>query len=189
MSDLWMYPYDLNIGAVSHSNTFDMNYVSFLISTVINVIIMLNLLISILGDSFDRFQVIAPEIDFLEMAQTLTEFETLMFWRRRAEDGGCYLVALLNESKKKRKLGKITREEFFEVKDVVSGIRDGIDKQFEVIEKKIGSDDFNAKEKIRDELARMKVRVEKKIIGKIFESEKRILGVLEKIARGELKLV
>ena len=132
-----MYPYDLNIGAASHGNTFDMNYISFFVATVINVIIMLNLLISILGDSFDRFQVSAAEIDYMEMAQTLAEFETMLFWRRKKPDSGKYLIGILNESKGKKRQGKITRDEFFELKDVVINMRDNTEKRSDDSEKKI----------------------------------------------------
>ena len=66
--------------------SFDLKYVIFLIATIVNVIIMLNLLISILGDSFDKFQVSANDIDYHEMADVITEIETVMFWNRRKND-------------------------------------------------------------------------------------------------------
>ena len=181
--DIWMYPYDLNIGAASHNNTFDMNYISFVIATVINVIIMLNLLISILGDSFDRFQVSAPEIDFLEMAEALSEFETIMFWKRKMNDPGAFLVALLIESKTKKRLGKITREEFFELKDEVVDIKDGLDKQFEFAEKKIVADIEDSEQRIKREIEMMIMNVQKNMHVKMVESDKRILDVLGRMGK------
>ena len=51
-------------------------------ASVINVIIMLNLLISILGDSFDLFQIESEMIDCMEMAESVLEIETLMYWKK-----------------------------------------------------------------------------------------------------------
>lgn len=43
---------------------------------------MLNLLISILGDSFDRFKESQKSLDYKEMLDVIIEFESLMFWAR-----------------------------------------------------------------------------------------------------------
>ena len=174
MSELWMYPYDLNIGAASHNDVFDINYISFFIATVINVIIMLNLLISILGDSFDRFQINASEIDFMEMAKTLVEFETMMVWRRNYLDSGKFLVGIMNESQQKKKQGKITRSEFFELRDVVYGMRDNMDKQFSEGENRV-------LEYIDTRIEESENYVLEIIEEKILESEKRIMQGLEKM--------
>ena len=141
---------------------------------------MLNLLISILGDSFDRFQVSAPEIDFMEMAQTLAEFETMLFWKRNNEDKGAFLIGILNESKSKKRQGKITRDEFFELKDVVAGIKEGLDKQFEITEKKVINEVNVYQHKIRDNVLQMKGEIERSLHLKIVESEKRVLAALGK---------
>ena len=174
MSELWMYPYDLNIGAASHNNEFDINYISFFIATVINVIIMLNLLISILGDSFDRFQINALEIDFMEMAKTLVEFETMMVWRRKSLDTGKFLVGIMNENQQKKKQGKITRSEFFELRDVVYAMRDNMDKQFSEGENRV-------LEYVDTRIEESENYVLEIIEEKILDSEKRILIALEKI--------
>ena len=179
MSEIWMYPYDLNIGAASHGNTFDINYISFFVATVINVIIMLNLLISILGDSFDRFQVSAAEIDYMEMAQTLAEFETMMFWKRSKLDPGMYLIGILNESKGKKRQGKITRDEFFELKDVVTNMRDNMEKKTDESEKRVLN-------KVQQLIEQTEDKIEKKfqdIREEIFLSETRIIQAIENISK------
>ena len=63
-----------------------LQYVYFMVATVINVIIMLNLLISILGDSFEAFQNEAGIADCLEMAELVIELETLMYWKREIQE-------------------------------------------------------------------------------------------------------
>ena len=137
VSEIWIYPYDLNMGAGSHSDSFDINYLSFLIATIINVVIMLNLLISILGDSFDRFQVSVEEIDLMEMAKTLLEFETILFWRRWKIDKGKYLIGMLEDRKKNKLQGKVTKEEFNRMNEMVIDLRYSMDKRFEDCQKKI----------------------------------------------------
>jgi len=80
---VWKSPYELSMGDIETANKDDPAiYLYFMMASVINVIIMLNLLISILGDSFDSFQMDALQIDCLEMAELILEIEGLMFWKR-----------------------------------------------------------------------------------------------------------
>ncbi|OMJ79728.1 hypothetical protein SteCoe_20208 [Stentor coeruleus] len=82
---LWQAPYQLNMGDIEAiDQQKPMQYLYFMMASVINVIIMLNLLISILGDSFDSFQVDAEQIDCLEMTELVLELETLMYWNKDA---------------------------------------------------------------------------------------------------------
>ena len=80
--DAWRSPYNMNMGSYEDPDSFNLQYVYSIFSSIINVIIMLNLLISILGDSFDSFQNESQEIDCLEMAELVIELEGLMFWRK-----------------------------------------------------------------------------------------------------------
>lgn len=54
----------------------------FTLGTLLIVIIMLNLLISILGNIFENFLNEAKLIDFKVMIETIYEVEVLIFWRR-----------------------------------------------------------------------------------------------------------
>lgn len=84
---LWKSPYQLNMGDTGDANGDSMIvYIYFMIASVINVIIMLNLLISILGDAFDSFQMEAAQIDVMEMADLVLEIEFLMFWKRNKNE-------------------------------------------------------------------------------------------------------
>ena len=65
---------------------FSFEYAFYMIASVSNVIIMLNLLISILGDSFERFQIDANKIDCMEMIDAIIEFEKLLSWRKAANE-------------------------------------------------------------------------------------------------------
>ena len=50
-----------------------MDYIVFIGATIINVVLMLNLLISILGDSYERFQTTQVIIDYRERANLIIE--------------------------------------------------------------------------------------------------------------------
>lgn len=93
---LWLESFDLNFGYyhadLPGGTDFSFNYAVFFISSIINVILMLNLLISILGDSYDRFQLEQACIDYKEKAKTVLEFQKLMYWRR-AYKGKKYIHA------------------------------------------------------------------------------------------------
>jgi hypothetical protein len=54
----------------------------FVIASIINCIIMLNLLISILGDSYEKIQVNLLESDYSQKLQIIIELEKLMIWNR-----------------------------------------------------------------------------------------------------------
>ena len=57
-------------------------WVVFVIASIINCIIMLNLLISILGDSYERIQLSLIESDYSQMLEIIIELEKLMVWNR-----------------------------------------------------------------------------------------------------------
>ena len=85
--ELWSAPYQLNMGETMDADKVSSaTYIYFMMASVINVILLLNLLISILGDSFDSFQIDATQIDYLEQAELILEIESLMFWKRNLNE-------------------------------------------------------------------------------------------------------
>ena len=76
-------PFDLNLGNFNSNDTFSLDYVGFFLASIVNVIVMLSLLISILGDSFDRFMLEAVEIDHIEMAEVVYDMELLYFFNKQ----------------------------------------------------------------------------------------------------------
>ena len=119
---IWINSYSLNLGNISDYEEINISYLIFFAATIINVIIMLNLLISILGDSFDRFQISAGEIDYMEMVEVIKEIETLMIWKRHRTDKA-YLVVIdlvrdkdaSDESNWEGKITKISRDIRYEI--------------------------------------------------------------------------
>ena len=80
--DLWKKSFELNMGNFDDLSELNLEYLTFILACVINVIVILNLLISILGDSYEHFQSQAIELANLEMLDVVLEIETLMIWKR-----------------------------------------------------------------------------------------------------------
>lgn len=76
---LWITIFGLVIGETSDlmPNDFNYMYATFVMAIVINIILMLNMIISILGDSFDEFQILANYYDYSEMAELILENEQI----------------------------------------------------------------------------------------------------------------
>ena len=86
----WKMPFDLSMGSFDSDTNYEMHYVCFMITSIINVIIMLNLLISILGDAFDEFQVENVELDQIEKLEGILEVEK-MYSRFTQKDESKYI--------------------------------------------------------------------------------------------------
>lgn len=146
---IWKTPYELNNGSFENSSEFTLQYFTFFLASIVNVIIILNLLISILGDSFDSFQNEAVEIDCLEMAEIVLEIETLMFWRRKHNHKHfmyrCQVVEQVEKNNWEGKLNAISNmveeikdkfeEEFGEVRKQNTQAIEKLDKEFLQIQK------------------------------------------------------
>ena len=82
LGEAWAVAYELLMGEFNNENYNWMQWLCFSASSLLNVIIMLNLLISILGDSYERAQMSAKENDLSEMLRLVIEYESMLFWRR-----------------------------------------------------------------------------------------------------------
>jgi WD40 repeat protein len=82
MADAFELSYQVNMGEFSNDKNNLFQWICFFSATILNCIIMLNLLISILGDSFEKSQMMAREADILEMLDLVIELEYLMIWKR-----------------------------------------------------------------------------------------------------------
>ena len=78
---IWVNPYNMIFGEEIPFNTFSLAYISFFIASFLLIVVMLNLLISILGKTFQDFQVESVELDYKEMIDVIYEIEILMVFR------------------------------------------------------------------------------------------------------------
>ena len=80
----WMTAYELLMGSYTTEGYQSLQWLCFTFASLVNVIIMLNLLISILGDAYEHTHTYAKENDTLEMLRIVIEYESMLFWRRSA---------------------------------------------------------------------------------------------------------
>lgn len=78
----WTSAFSLVLGDFNSNEFGFLEWAIFSCAAIINVIIMLNLLVSILGDAYEMTQLSVRENDLFMMLDLVNEYESLMFWRR-----------------------------------------------------------------------------------------------------------
>ncbi|CAG9323396.1 unnamed protein product [Blepharisma stoltei] len=91
------YSYLINLGTYSLDGMTYMQSLMFFIVTMINQVVMMNLLISIVGDTHDRVQESLEIADNMELAEMILEVETLCFWKRNVKDDTYLQICLEDE--------------------------------------------------------------------------------------------
>ncbi|OMJ65966.1 hypothetical protein SteCoe_37360 [Stentor coeruleus] len=78
-SDVWIHPFALTVGETDGmiDTKLSLRYLTFALAIIINIILMLNMIISILGDSFDEFQIKSEIFNFKEIADFLLEINNI----------------------------------------------------------------------------------------------------------------
>jgi uncharacterized protein (DUF2062 family) len=71
LKSLWINSFGLAFGDTAGflMEEFNLQYFTFLIAIILNVILMLNMIISILGDSFDKFQIMKVFHNYKQMTE------------------------------------------------------------------------------------------------------------------------
>ena len=120
---------------------------------IVNVVLMLNMLISILGDSYDNFLLERHIIDYREKLESVIEIQRMMFFKRVPgkkqyfhfllppyEDnqniGDWQGKILYVEKKQEMKMQRIT-DEIAEVRRDITGVENKIDNKITGVENKI----------------------------------------------------
>jgi WD40 repeat protein len=80
--NLWMDSYRLNFGSFDSQDDYELGIetLGYMLATLMNVILMLNLLISLLGDSYEQFQLERQVIDYTEKVVIIQEIQQMIFW-------------------------------------------------------------------------------------------------------------
>ena len=167
---IWINSYSLNLGSFGEFQEINISYLIFFFATIINVIIMLNLLISILGDSFDKFQISAAEIDYMEMVDVIKEIETVMIWKRHRTDKG-YLIVLdlfrdqggSDESKWEGKISKISKDIRYEISPLKIELKELKEIMNSRVENHQNENNMSLKQEISDQIEPFKNEVKELI--------------------------
>lgn len=74
-------------------------YITVVVARVVNVVLMLNMLISILGDSYDNFLLEKHIIDYKEKLDFIIEIQKVLFFKKgkRTEQHFHFLVSPFND--------------------------------------------------------------------------------------------
>lgn len=81
-SEYLVVSYRLDLGDFNADFTELFDWIIFFLATVINPLIMLNLLISIMGDTYSKVQESNDIANFQELTEMIIEIEKLMFWKK-----------------------------------------------------------------------------------------------------------
>ena len=89
---LWIAPYDLMLGISSlNSKKANLAYIGFLFISVLNWMILMNILIAILSDTYDEFLTQKETINIKEKINLLIEIEQIVYSFARKNDSISYL--------------------------------------------------------------------------------------------------
>ncbi|OMJ76691.1 hypothetical protein SteCoe_23888 [Stentor coeruleus] len=84
---LWSSPFGIIVGKTDNFNeTNSIQVITYTLAVTTNMIIMLNMIISILGDVFDEFQLDAEILNYNEMAGVIMEIEQILSIRSKDEE-------------------------------------------------------------------------------------------------------
>ena len=164
---IWGDSYNLNFGNYENADTgiYFMQYIVYFGATVVNVVLMLNLLISILGDSYERFQLEQTIVDIKEKARISMEYQSMMFWTNKESQLLCIRVcksAFQDEEDQEwegrmRFMDKKLDKGIKELTDSNNSIGKGMDLISSSIEEKVKSSIDSLDTKIQDTIqAKMK---------------------------------
>ena len=87
-NSIWEDSFDLNFGNYEDSSggIFFLQYIAYFTASVVNVVLMLNLLISILGDSYQRLELNSAVLNIRVKARISKECQSMMFWAKKESD-------------------------------------------------------------------------------------------------------
>lgn len=76
---LWVGPFGLAFGIEDmQSLDFDMKYLTYFFALILNVVLMLNMIISVLGDTFDQYQLLAIYYEYKQMTEVILEISQIL---------------------------------------------------------------------------------------------------------------
>ncbi|CAG9318583.1 unnamed protein product [Blepharisma stoltei] len=140
----WKLSFELDMGAFNNDGANWIEYWIFSLASIINVILMLNLLISILGKSFDDFQQSQESMDYKEMLDVIIEFESLMYWARKTGKRTYLQKCDYFKQRREKKEDRLKySEEIESLKTSLSEFQNNsekaINEKFDLINKRLGS--------------------------------------------------
>ena len=151
----WTTAFSLILGDFDSSTFGFLEWAVFMFAALINVIIMLNLLVSILGDAYGQVLMSVPENDLYMMLDLITEYESLMFWNRNA--GTPTIMVSCQRSQDAVSAGSWAGQ--------VEEVKAAIKEEVKTVTGKVGGKIEELERKVESRIAEMKEATEKKMKG------------------------
>lgn len=82
IEEAWRHSYLINYGEFDTDLYTWLEWVVFVMATCLNPLILMNMLIALMGDTYSRVKEKADVADLREMALFIFEFESILVWRR-----------------------------------------------------------------------------------------------------------
>ena len=151
--------YFINLGNFSIPTYNSIQWTCFLIATVINPIVMMNLIIAIMGDTYDRVQEGKEVADYKEQTSIMLQLEILYMFKRNVVERKRLHVCKEIDTKGTSKswLGKVR-----EIKIMVGSLRQNQSKALEC-NAKISTDNIILREQL-NRVEKMLIQVKDKIV-------------------------
>lgn len=90
--DMFLATYGIAYGAWNFEQDNDLKYTIFFCVSLINTLVLLNLLIALISDTYQRVREQLDIVDMQELADIILEVDSIMFWNRKRGQQG-YLVS------------------------------------------------------------------------------------------------
>lgn len=151
--NLWFSGFGLVVGLTDSFNKENyLQSASFIIAITVNLIIMLNMIISLLGDAFDEFQLMAEVHNYREMLEVVFEIEQLMSIVHKDEDLKHFHVCThAYEASGSQWKGKVLDiREFVQKKVVNEGVKPMMEKSIKAVEEGMKNIDNRIKRMTRN---------------------------------------
>ena len=80
--DLLLATYSISYGAWDYTWPTELQYIIFILCSLINTLVLLNLLIAIISDTYSRVSENLEIVDMQELADIISEVDTIIYWNR-----------------------------------------------------------------------------------------------------------
>lgn len=163
---LWINAFGIAFGGGGDIEPFTLQYGTYIIAIILNVVLMLNMIISIFGNSFDEFQLMSTYYNYKEMTEVILELEYIFSFMNKSSEFK-YIHTIENPYVHDSDLWKeeaVENKEFFEkndtqiqgVKDDVKAVNDTVKVEIKAVKDEVKADINSVKEEVKADIKSVK---------------------------------
>ena len=192
---LWNQSWEINFGGEINMNKGNtvLVYITVVVARIVNVVLMLNMLISILGDSYDNFLLEKHIIDYREKLDSVIEIQKMMFFKRASGSKQFFnfLVSAYEDinlgGEWQGKILYIEKKQEKKIQELGEKIVDFESKNKKILDR-VSRDIAETEKKININISGVENKIIAKIDKNVSEIENKILGVENKVSNIESKM-